>query len=143
MLAHCWSRVTASFMPTVTPASDNLYQTDPKTGVAKLVEVACWAHARRYLYEVHVETSSPAARQALDLIAQLFRASKADIRGRSPAHAATPVKPTHCDSGGVETISRYRRSPRSAARVRSPRLSATQLTLDRLDALQPKMAVLK
>ena len=63
---------------------DNLYQTDPKTGVAKLVEVACWAHARRYLYEVHVETSSPAARQALDLIAQLF-AIEADIRGRSPA----------------------------------------------------------
>ena len=61
----------------------NLYQPDPKTGAAKLVEVACWAHARRYLYDVHVETSSPAAREALDLIARLF-AIEADIRGRSP-----------------------------------------------------------
>jgi hypothetical protein len=51
--------------------------------VAKLVEVACWAHARRKLYDVHVATNSPAARGALDLIARLF-AIEANIRGRSP-----------------------------------------------------------
>jgi len=61
----------------------DLYQPDPKTGVAKLVEVACWAHARRKLYDVHVATNSPAARGALDLIARLF-AIEANIRGRSP-----------------------------------------------------------
>jgi transposase len=61
----------------------NLYQPDPKTGAAKLIEVACWSHARRQLYDVHVETSSPAAREALDLIARLF-AIEADIRGKSP-----------------------------------------------------------
>jgi len=44
---------------------------------------------------VHVETSSPAARQALDLIAQLF-AIEADIRAEALRNAATPVKPTHC-----------------------------------------------
>ena len=61
----------------------DLYQPVPKTGVAKLVEVACWAHARRKLYDVHVATNSPAARGALDLIARLF-AIEANIRGRSP-----------------------------------------------------------
>jgi transposase len=61
----------------------DLYQPDPKTGAAKLVEVACWAHARRKLYDVHVATNSPAARNALDLIARLF-AIEADIRGRCP-----------------------------------------------------------
>ena len=35
---------------------------DPKTGApAPLTEVACWAHARRKIYDVHVETKSPAA----------------------------------------------------------------------------------
>ena len=49
----------------------------------KLVEVACWAHARRKIYDVHVATGSAAARDALDMIAQLF-AIEAAIRGQSP-----------------------------------------------------------
>ncbi len=44
---------------------------------------ASWAHARRKIYDVHVETGSPAAREALERIARLF-AVEADIRGRSP-----------------------------------------------------------
>ena len=62
-----------------------LYEADPKTGApAPLTEVACWAHARRKIYDVHVETKSPAAAQALDIIARLF-AIEADIKGRQPA----------------------------------------------------------
>ena len=39
-----------------------LYEADPKTGApAPFKEVACWAHARRKIYDVHVETKSPAA----------------------------------------------------------------------------------
>ena len=33
----------------------NLYRPDPQTGKARLVEVACWAHARRKIYEVHAD----------------------------------------------------------------------------------------
>jgi len=44
---------------------------------------ASWAHARRKIHDVHVETGSPAAREALQRIARLF-AVEADIRGRSP-----------------------------------------------------------
>ena len=61
-----------------------LYASDPKTGARKLTEVACWSHARRYIYEVHVKTNSPIAREALEKIARLF-VIEADIRGRSPA----------------------------------------------------------
>jgi hypothetical protein len=61
-----------------------LYEADPKTGApAPLIEVACWAHARRKIYDVHLETKSPAAAQALEMIARLF-AIEADIRGKPP-----------------------------------------------------------
>ena len=62
-----------------------LYEPDEKTGAAApLIEVACWAHARRKLYDIHVATRSPAASHALELIGTLF-AIEADVRGRSPA----------------------------------------------------------
>ena len=66
-----------------------LYKADPETGApAPLTEVACWAHARRKIYDVHVATKSPAAAEALDMIARLF-AIEADMRGRSPAERVT------------------------------------------------------
>jgi transposase len=61
----------------------NLYLPDLKTGAPKLIEVACWAHARRKIYDVHVATASPAAHEALEMIARLF-AIEADIRGKGP-----------------------------------------------------------
>jgi transposase len=60
-----------------------LYENDPKSGAPPLTEVACWAHARRKIYDVHHATQSAAAATALDLIARLF-AIEADIRARSP-----------------------------------------------------------
>jgi hypothetical protein len=61
----------------------HLYEPDPKTGKPGLMEVACWAHARRKIYEVHAATSSPAAQELLECIGELFKI-EADIRGRSP-----------------------------------------------------------
>jgi transposase len=40
----------------------DLYKPEPETGVPRLTEVACWSHARRKIYDVFVETGSPAAR---------------------------------------------------------------------------------
>ena len=63
---------------------EKLYERyNPETGDPLLVEVACWAHARRYLYDVHVATGSKAAEEALRRIAELF-AIEADIKGRDP-----------------------------------------------------------
>ena len=46
-----------------------------------LLEAACWAHARRKLYEVHIATDSPLAREALERIAVLYQIEE-QIRGR-------------------------------------------------------------
>ncbi|MGI9419467.1 MAG: IS66 family transposase [Geminicoccaceae bacterium] len=61
---------------------NGLYAIDPITQQSRLVEVACWSHARRKLYDVHVATSSPAAKEALERIGELF-AVEADIKGQS------------------------------------------------------------
>lgn len=60
-----------------------LYDPDPTTGQARLVEVACWSHARRKLYDVHQATASPLAQNALEKIADLF-AIEQEIRGQQP-----------------------------------------------------------
>ncbi len=52
-------------------------------GEPPLVEVACWSHARRKLYEVHHATASPIALEALERIAALF-AIESCISGRRP-----------------------------------------------------------
>jgi transposase len=81
-----------------------LYESDPETGApAPLTEVACWAHARRKIYDVHAATNSPAAAQALDIIARLF-VIEADVRGRSLAERV--AAPSACGSGfgGTENL---------------------------------------
>jgi transposase len=60
-----------------------LFALDPKTGQPRLTEVACWAHARRKLYEVYEGTASPLAKEALERIAELF-AIEQPINGRPP-----------------------------------------------------------
>jgi len=60
-----------------------LYKPDPKTGIPPLIEVACWAHARRHLYDVHVSNGSPIAKEALERISELFGIEKA-INGLLP-----------------------------------------------------------
>ena len=62
---------------------NGLYKDDPKTGAAPLAQVLCWAHARRKIYEVHADTASPAAKELLESIGELF-AIEDSIRGKSP-----------------------------------------------------------
>lgn len=61
---------------------NKLYEPDPRNGQARLVEVACWAHARRKLFDVHAATSSPIAKEALERISQIF-AIEAKVNGQS------------------------------------------------------------
>jgi transposase len=44
-------------------------------------EAACWDHARRKLYDVHVRTPSPTTKEVLDMIGELY-GIEASIRGR-------------------------------------------------------------
>lgn len=61
----------------------NLYEPVTITGDVRLLEVACWAHARRKIFEVHAATGSPAAQDLLERIGKLF-AVEETIRGKPP-----------------------------------------------------------
>ncbi|MFM0053947.1 IS66 family transposase, partial [Caballeronia grimmiae] len=50
----------------------------------KVREVACWDHARRYIYDVHARTPTEATRQVLELIGELY-GIEAHIRGKPVA----------------------------------------------------------
>jgi transposase len=63
---------------------NNLFAEHPNSGKPRLSEVACWAHARRKIYEVYEATASPLAKEALERIAELF-AIETPINGRPPA----------------------------------------------------------
>lgn len=64
------------------PGFERLYEERP-SGPARLEQVSCWAHARRKIYEVHDATGSPAAKELLDRIGELF-AIEEYIRGKPP-----------------------------------------------------------
>jgi transposase len=50
-----------------------LYEIDGGAeGPPRICEVACWAHARRGFFDVHVSNGSPIAKEALDKIGALF-----------------------------------------------------------------------
>jgi transposase len=49
----------------------------------RIQEAACWAHARRKFYEIHIDQDSPIAAQALERIGRLY-AIEAEIRGKPP-----------------------------------------------------------
>jgi len=63
---------------------NGLYEPDA-SGTAPLVEVACWAHSRRKLFEVHAATGSAIARETLERMAALFQI-EAEINGHAPEH---------------------------------------------------------
>jgi hypothetical protein len=56
-----------------------------------LIEVACWSHVRRKIYDVHHATASPTALEALEQIAALF-AIESSIHGRAPEQRAAVRK---------------------------------------------------
>jgi transposase len=55
------------------------------TGDARVIEVACWAHGRRKLFEVHAATGSVIAQGALERMTALFKI-EAEINAHGPEH---------------------------------------------------------
>jgi transposase len=67
---------------------DRLYnETDPEHPIK---EAACWAHARRKFYDIHVATDSPIASEALARIGELYGV-EGEIRGQ-PADVRQQVR---------------------------------------------------
>jgi len=51
----------------------------------RILEAACWAHARRKFFEVHAANGSPIAKEALERIGKLYEV-EAEINGFAPDH---------------------------------------------------------
>jgi transposase len=62
---------------------NSLFAEDPKRGRPRLTEVACWAHARRNIYEVYESNASPLAKETLERIAELIEI-ETRFNGRAP-----------------------------------------------------------
>jgi transposase len=60
-----------------------LYRPTTPGGNGQLIEVACWSHFRRKLYDVHHATASPIALEALERITMLF-AVESSVNGCVP-----------------------------------------------------------
>ena len=60
---------------------EQLYEAQRRPGI--ILEAACWAHARRKFYDIHVANKSPIAAEALMRIRKLYEI-ESDIRGQLP-----------------------------------------------------------
>jgi transposase len=70
---------------------DRLYRPAKPGGDPPLIEIACWSHVRRKIYDVHHATASPIALEALERIAALF-AIESSVHGRAPEQRAAMRK---------------------------------------------------
>jgi transposase len=59
----------------------------PLYETGKIVEAACWAHARRKFYDIYMVDRSPIATEAMQRIGALYAVER-DIRGTLPAQRA-------------------------------------------------------
>jgi len=107
-----------------------LYRADRKAG--RIEEIACWAHARRAIYEVWVAQKSPIAKAILDRIKALY-ALEAEIRGHPPEvrHAArqTHAAPT------LNDLKRYLETALSSLSKKCALAKAIRYSLVRWPAL--------
>ena len=107
-----------------------LYRTERAAG--RIEEIACWAHARRGIYEVWVAQKSPIARAIIERIKALY-AIEAESRGQSPAvrHAA---RQTHAVPQ-LEELRRYLEVALSSLSRKSALAKAIRYCLVRWPAL--------
>lgn len=115
-----------------------ILQADAYSGFAplyadgRMVEAACWAHARRKYYDVYVMDRSPTAHEALARIGELY-AIEREIRGQAPkdrlAARGTRSAPL------LEALQVWLRATHTSLSVKSPLAGAIQYTLGRWTAL--------
>jgi transposase len=115
---------------------DKLYEPDPKTGRSRLLPVACWAHARRELFDEHVRTKSPIALQALEKIGAIF-AIEREINGTALKTGVPFARCAVRRCSWTSRLTRKQASAGSAARASSPRRSATASTAGRRSVASP------
>ena len=110
---------------------DALYRSEPGRP-ARIQHAACWAHARRKLFEAHQSTGSPIAEEALRRIQALYQI-EADITGRP---AADPKAQRHARSKPLlDDLKIWMDVQRRRASSKTVLGKALQYTLGRWEAL--------
>ena len=115
-----------------------ILQADAYSGFAplytqgRILEAACWAHARRKYYDVYVADRSPLAAQALERIGELY-AIEREIRGQLPQAraAARQVR----SAPVLMDLQAWLTSTQRTLSAKSPLSAAIQYTLSRWSAL--------
>ena len=97
----------------------------------KIIEAACWAHARRKYYDVYVADRSPIASQALQHIGELY-AIEREIRGRSPAQRRETRQRKSAPVS--EVLGAWLRSTERTVSAKSPLAAAHPLHARSLDS---------
>lgn len=109
---------------------ERLFAPDPATGKPRLAEVACWAHVRRKLYDL--KDASPAARDALARIAELFTIEAA-INGLDPSQR---LARRQCDvAPRLETLKTFLDATLEGISSKSALAGAVRYATTRWDAL--------
>lgn len=98
----------------------------------RIVEAACWAHARRKYYDVYAMDRSPIAGEALARIGELY-AIEREIRGQWPRYrASVRAKRT---APKLEDLRAWLSATLHTLSIKSPLAGAIQYTLTRWTAL--------
>lgn len=98
----------------------------------RIVEAACWAHARRKYYDVYAMDRSPIAGEALTRIGELY-AIEREIRGQLPQYRAS-VRAERTASK-LKELRAWLSATLQALSIKSPLAGAIQYTLTRWTAL--------
>ena len=98
----------------------------------RIVEAACWAHARRKYYDVYVMDRSPTAHEALERIGGLY-AIEREIRGQPPNDRSAARRARSAPV--LEDLHAWLRATHASLSVKSPLAGAIQYTLARWTAL--------
>jgi transposase len=98
----------------------------------RVVEAACWAHARRKYYDVYASDRSPTAAGALRRIGLLY-AIEREIRGERPAVRAAARRVRAAPI--LDELQTWLKATHATLSVKSPLAGAIQYTLVRWSAL--------
>ncbi len=104
----------------------------PLYASGRLVEAACWAHARRKNYDLFVADRSPTAAEALRRIALLY-AIEREIRGQPPQIRAAARQARSAPL--LQDLQGWLTATHRSLSVKSPLAAAIQYTLGRWAAL--------
>jgi transposase len=112
-----------------------LFQHGPPGAPPPVVELGCWAHARRKFHELHVANQSPMAKEALHRIATLY-AVEADIRERDLNAEQAQTERAQRSVPELASLKAWMLGQRQAMTPNTSSAKALDYTLRRWDALE-------